>query len=252
MPRIPIPFGLALLSVSLGAANFSFYATMRAGRNAGGDWEQGLGSGSSASTVTSSFSWSNANPHWRAGDQPQSFRIGYDAAQNQAYLSVWDSANVANTIRFNNSNPALDASAHWTLPASSFFVSASNRVVPTSITLENLSLSPGVLVLSGSLPSTFGVGQSGNGGAQLATLPSTIVFQPASSGGDWYLSGTVRFSGLAATGPGARGSMLQLMMNASGTNNPEPAAFVLLGLGLAAIFLRGARAGCVEEPPQRP
>ncbi|MBM3786624.1 MAG: PEP-CTERM sorting domain-containing protein [Acidobacteria bacterium] len=223
------------------AADFSFYATMRAGRNGNGDWEQGLGGGVAASDVTTNFRWSNGNPHWRGGDLPQTFRIGYNAAANLAYLSIWDAVNAASTITFNNPGAALGPNSIWTLPAASFFVSAANRPAATSVNVEGLGFSPGVQVLSGSLPVSLGANRSAGSPAQQANLPAALVFQPGSSGGDWYISGTIRFSGLSPSGNGARGSQLQFMMNASGTDNPEPAAVVLIGLGLGAILFKRYR-----------
>jgi hypothetical protein len=224
------------------AADFSFFATLRAGRNASADWEQGVGSDVFASTSTASFRWAPGNQHWRSNNLPQNFRIGYDAATGSAYTSVWDSNNVASTVRFTSPTGPLTVPATWTLPASSFFVSASARSIATSVNLENLSLAPGVQILSGSLPANLGASQPGGGPGQLRSLASPLIFNTAASGGDWYIAGTVRFSGLTSNGTGAQGSQLQFMMNAIGTDNPEPATFALIGLGVAALWLRSKRA----------
>lgn len=235
-------FPALVLSGGLLAGDFSFYATLRAGRNAAADWEQGVGPDSFASTSNASFRWAPGNQHWRANDLPQNFRIGYDAASGSAYSMIWDSNNVASTVSYTNPSVPLSADAIWTLPASNFFVSATARTIATSINLENLSLAPGVQVLSGSLPLNLGASQPGGGPGQLQTLSSPLVFKAATNGGDWFISGTVRFSGLTSNGTGAQGSQLQFMMNATGTDNPEPATFALIGLGVAAIWLRAKRA----------
>lgn len=236
-----IVFATLIAPAELCATDFSFFATLRAGRNATADWEQGVGSDSSASTSNASFRWAPGNQHWRAGDLPQNFRIGYDAVSGSAYSIVWDSNNVASTVSYTNPTGPLGANATWTLPASNFFVSATARTIATSINLESLSLAPGVQVLSGSLPVNLGAAQPGGGSGQLQTLASPLVFQAAANGGDWFIAGTVRFSGLTSNGTGAQGSQLQFMMNASGTDNPEPATFALIGLGVTALWLRAKR-----------
>lgn len=232
---------MLVTSGELLAAEFDFFATLRAGRNASADWEQGVGPDSSASTVNTNFRWAPGNQHWRAGNQPQNFRIGYDASTGSAYSTIWDSNNVASTVSFANPAGPLNVNAIWTLPASNFFVSATVRSIATSINVENLSLAPGVQVLSGSLPVNISASQPGGGTDQTQSLLSPLVFNTAASGGNWYIAGTVRFAGLTANATGAQGSQLQFMMNAVGTDNPEPATFALIGLGVAAIWLRAKR-----------
>jgi len=233
-----LSFVVLATSAELLAADFSFFATLRAGRNGAADWEQGIGPTSNATTVTTNFRWAPGNQHWRAGNLPQNFRIGYNAATGSGYATVWDASNVASTVTYANPAGPLGANSTWTLPASNFFVSAAARSIATSVNLESLSLAPGVQVLSGSLPASLSASQPGGGGpGQLQTMSSPLVFNTAASGGDWYISGTIRFSGLTANGTG-QGSQLQFMMNAIGTENPEPATFALIGLGIGAIWLR--------------
>lgn len=237
-----VPYCHAGNALRVAGGGLLLFATLRAGRNASADWEQGVGSDPFASTSTASFRWAPGNQHWRANDQTQNFEIGYNAATGSAYATVWDSNDVASSVSYTNPAGPLAVPATWTLPASSFFVSASARPLATSINLENLSLAPGVRVLSGSLPANLGVSRSAAGPGQTQSLASPLIFNTAASGGNWFIAGTIRFSGLTSNSSGAQGSQLQFMMNAVGTDNPEPATFALIGLGVAAMWLRAKRA----------
>lgn len=225
---------LALLASSepLRAADFTFFATLRAGRPGGGDWEMGLGSTTVASDVTGSVLWSNGQPHWRDGGLPQDFEIGYRAATQSAYLTVWNSARQQQTIQFANTGTPLGPTATWTLPSANFFTSASVTNQPSSITLENLRFSAGVQVLSGILPASLGASQPAPSANNLA---APLVIDPTANGGTWAIAGTIRFSGLSGSGGTARGSALQFMMGAAGADTPEVSTSLSAGLGFAAL-----------------
>lgn len=66
---------LLLSAVSAPAANFSFYATLRAGVPGNGDWEIGVGSTPSASTAVSQMS-QPVGPNMWLNSAPQAFQIG--------------------------------------------------------------------------------------------------------------------------------------------------------------------------------
>ena len=235
--RLQLPLAvylLWLLPSPAKAGDFSFYATLRAGRPAAADWEMGLGTNSAASQSTGSFQWGTGSPHWRPGNQPQNFQIGYQASTQSAYVTVWDSTNTPWTTQLTNTGPALTANAIWTFPAANFFVSSSsnNASQPRSVNVENLTLSSGVQVLSGSLPVSLGVTTAP---ALNAPMTSPLVIDPAGNGGNWFIDGTIRFSGLTSLGGNAQGSQLQFFLRASGTDTPEGQTFLMVGLGLFLV-----------------
>ena len=171
---------------SLRAGDFSFYATLRAGRPAGGDWELGLGRSNGASESTGSFQYGSGDPHWRRDNLPQDFEIGYRADTQSAYLTVWNFRQQAQTIQFESSGSPLSTQAIWTFPAANFFASASNVNQPSSINVENMRLSPGVQVLSGNLPVSIGASQPA---PTVNTMNAPLVINPASKGGHWFIAG---------------------------------------------------------------
>lgn len=232
---------LLLAGTIASAANFSYFTTIRAG-NFGSDHELGIGGTSSADTSTANFSYSGGEPYWQSGGAAQNFQLGYVAATNTGFLSVFDSANVATTVTFNPAVALNNAvTATWTLPAASFFVQANPLFTATSITIENLAFSPGVSVLSGSLPASLSAAQSA-GTISTTPLPAPIVFNPASSGGDWTLSGAIRFTGLLAYGEGfATGDSLRFGFGAAASDTPEPRTYILMSLGLMAAGFIGNR-----------
>jgi hypothetical protein len=228
------------LVCSAQAADFAFSATLRAGLPGNGEWEMGLGTDTNATQSTGQFRWSGNNPHWRDNDGLQSFRVGFTSATQTAYLTVWDSVNTPWTRTLVNAGTALRSNATWTFPTTNFFVSASNNsgAQPRSINVESLTLSPGVSVLSGSLPTSLGASLSST---YVAPMSTPLVINPASNGGDWYIDGTVRFSGLQGAGGNAARSQLQFFLRAEGTssNNPEVQTFLLSGLGLTLVGVLG-------------
>jgi len=245
LTRKTIPLLLAFGSIA-GAADFSYFTTLRAGF-LGGDHELGIGGTSSANASTASFSYSGANPYWRTSGGAQNFQIGYVAATNTGFVSVFNQANVATTVNFNPAVALTDASsAIWSLPAANFFVQANPGLFPTSITVENLAFSSGISILSGSIPTSLTASQSG-GTVNTSALTGPIVFNAASTGGDWILSGAIRFTGLLGNFQGfATGDALRFGFGASASDTPEPGTYVLMSLGLLAFGFIGKRraSGC--------
>lgn len=230
---------VALAAIGAHAQTLSYYYTMRAGRFAGADWELGVGSSTNASNSTLNFNYGQGpgNNHWGSALTEHQFEIGWLAASNTAYVSVRNFAGNYVTTNFANAGPAISPTATWTIPANSFFVSAAAQPLATSVTLSNLSLSPGVGVLSGTLPASIGASQILSSG-DFDSLSAPLVINPASAGGNWYISGTIRFTGLQSQGGSAGGSQLQFMMNAIAGNAatvPEAGTFSMIGLGLAAV-----------------
>lgn len=228
------------LLVPLSGAEFSFFATLRAGRPAAADWEIGLGTDRNATQSTGNYQWESGTPTWRSDNQPQRFEIGYTASTQTARVSVWDSANNPWTRTLTNSGPALGTNAIWTLPGAGFFVSTSapSGAQSRSITVSNLTVGPGVQVLSGALPTSLA---ASGPPASSAAMSAPLVINPASNGGNWFLAGNIRFTGLTGLGGNAQGSQLQFFLNAIGTDTPEAKTFFLVGLGLIAVAIGTSR-----------
>lgn len=228
---------LSLGAAELAAQSFSFYSTLRAGWPNRLDWQMGVGGDPTASTNTAYFDYDSTGPQfWRDNGQPQDFRIGWDAGTNTAYVSVYNENGTPTTVSYQNTGQQLGANTKWTLPASSFLATAANApfsIVTPSIQLGNLSLSPNVALLSGTLPSTFGAVRAGS--SSVSTLAAPLLLDASANGGSWFISGTVRFTGLLGQGGTARGSQLQFFLGALGTDTPEAGSITLLGAGLVAI-----------------
>jgi hypothetical protein len=215
-------------------AEFSFFATLRAGRPAAADWEIGLGTDRNASQATRNFQWESGTPTWRSDNRPQPFRLEYTASTQTVRMTVRDSEDNPWSQTITNSGPALGANAIWTLPAAGFFVStaAPSGAQARSITVSNLTVDPGVQILSGSLPTSLAA--SGPPASSMA-MSAPLVINAASNGGNWFLAGNTRFTGLTGLGGNAQGSQLQFFLNAIGTDTPEAQTFFLVGLGLLAV-----------------
>lgn len=229
------------------AQSYSYYYTMRAGRFAGADWELGAGDDPAAADSTRSFNYNGSpgNNHWGNASTFHQFQIGWFAPTNTAFVRVLDFQGVATTATFSAPSTTVAPGAIWTIPANSFFVSAAGQSsgTPTSITLSNFSLSSGVNILSGSLPTTIAATQSGNVGG-FSSLGAPLVIDPASAGGSWTLSGTIRFTGLQSQGGVANGSQLQFIMNAVASDVPEAGTLSMIGLGLVSVAALARRRRC--------
>lgn len=238
MNKSTIHFAILLFAATarMWGADFSFYSTLRAGQPGSADWEMGVGTNFLANTVTSDFGYeTSGQQYWRAGGQPQNFRIGWNAVSNSAFVTVWNSAGVATTATMSNPGAALNNNAVWTLPAVSMLLWAVGDSQPSSIQLSGLTLSPNTALVSGTLPASLGVSQSGSFAVNFVSAP--IVINPAANGGNWYLDGAVRFTGLTSQGGNARQSDLQFLMLASGSDTPEASSLGMIGGGLIALAL---------------
>lgn len=228
---------LLTLSLTAWGANFSFFTTMRAGFRTGLSWE--LGAGSTPATVESNvnYEWNTAagERSWRPGDLPQSFRIGFDRNTNTGYVTVYNSSNAAITASYTNANAALLQNTVWTLPGANFFASANTTGQAGSINVENLTFSPGVQVLSGSLPNSIGAADPGPGSGNSSSLSTPIIFDAAGSGGSWSIAGTIRMNGLLTINGTASGNDLIFSLGAGSTDTPEGSTFALFGIGLLAV-----------------
>ena len=240
---------LLLASQLARGADFSFFTTLRSGFWFEFDKEIGIGNTSAADTLRADFNHDGSTSFW-ANNVATNFQIGYVAATNTGFVSLFDSFGTPVTLSFTNPGTALNAATStWTLPAASFFVEAASLGAASSVSVENLSFSSGVSVLSGSLPASLTASQ--NGSTVNTTAGAPIVFDPASAGGNWTLSGSIRFSGLLGYGGEASGDALRFGFGAFGTDvplgpsdtgdTPEPRTFVLMSLGLLAAGFVGNR-----------
>ena len=233
-----IPITIVLMSsvAQMWGADFSFYSTLRAGQPGPADWEMGVGTNVSSDTVVRDFGYeTSGQQYWRAGGQQQNFRIGWNAATNSAYVTVWNTANVATTATMSNPGPALTTNAIWTLPGSTMMIRALGDSKPSSIQLSGLTLSPNTALVSGVLPGSLSASQTGS--YVFNTISAPIVINPAANGGNWYLDGVVRFTGLTSQGGNASQFDLQFLMLASGSSTPEAGSLGMIGGGLIALAL---------------
>lgn len=248
MKRAGIVIGL-LLSLGVieaAAQSFSFYSTLQAGQQNSNDWEIGIGTPGSAPSATSDYGYNaTGQQYWNPASGGQTFRIGWDATTNTAYTTVFKANGTATSVTMQNTGTALSANTIWTLPASSFVANATpngGSNATTSIQFSGLSISPGVAV-TGTLPSTFGASQSGS--AVSNSLSAPLLLNASGAAGSWYIQGTVQFTGLITQGGNARGSQLQFLLGAVGTDTPEGSSLGLMGGGLLALglFNRSRRNG---------
>jgi hypothetical protein len=206
-------FAGTLLAAVAAGADFGFAAILQAGAQGAASWELGIGSSASALAATVDVS-----PYWSNGaGGPRNFSIGYTAATNTAYVTVSN-----RTATYHPSlGGALAAGGTWSLPATSFFVSAATAPANTSVTVSNLQLSTGMTVLQGLSTTTMTASPPG-----LQSLTTPVVMM-AGGTSDWVLTGQILFTGLGS----ASGSQLlfQLAANAS---VPEPSTFLMIGAGL--------------------
>lgn len=235
MSRLPLSrwIAIALLAAAaplLPGADFGFDAIIRAGLPNNGDWELGLGPTGNNSARTSHLNPYYANNTW------QRFEIGYSAALNAAFLRFYNQPGAPTQVLYANPfSGAAGANIIWEIPASGLYLGASSRNRFTEVELDQLSLTgTGLAVIQP-------VGVTALSASQLnsnttVVYPTPITFR--TSGGDWTLSGQIRFDGLGAYTPGgARQSDLHMGFNVTGTVDvPEPASAALVLAGVAALL----------------
>jgi hypothetical protein len=233
---------LTLATVSLApnvfAAEFSFFSILRAGLPGNGDWEIGTGPNGNTIPNSSQYRYSNSTPGWLTGADQQ-FRIGYTQSTNTAYASVIGSTGIVYTSQYNPVGGLTAApGGTWTIDPNRMYVSArlrGNSTVPISVRVDNLTLSTAVDVLQPLTQTSLFASQPF--GSSVRSNSAPIVFSAAASGGDWFLDGTIRFTGLVGSGGGAvaQRSDLQFGLTATYSETPEPAAVLLVSGGLVAM-----------------
>jgi hypothetical protein len=223
------------------AGEFSFFSILQAGLPGNADWEIGTGPNANTVSNTAQYRYSQSTPGW-SDNLDHQFRIGYTHATNTIYATVWGSTGTAYTSQYNPAGgAAVRTDGIWTIDTGALSVSATphtgtnGQSAPSAIVVDNLQLSAAVNVLQPLSQTSLSASQPAGSGQGANTSP--IVFSAAATGGDWYLDGTIRFTGLAGNtaGAGAQRSSLQFGLSGSYTDTPEPAALFLVAGGLGAM-----------------
>lgn len=146
----------------------------------------------------------------------------------------WELGLETGTASFTNPGRTLTPNATWTIPVTNSFVSSigGSTSRPRSVNVENLALSPEVQVLSGGQPTSLGVGAQP---AQNAPMTAPLVINPASNGGNWFINGTIRFSGLTSLGGSAQGSELSVLRRGGGHRHTRAGERFMTAAGLALV-----------------
>ncbi len=231
-----------------GGAEFLILFGVAGGKSVSGngqnDWELGILGSTSASVVTQNFAYSAANQHLQPATGTQTFRMGWDSVLNSAYTTVFTSTG-SSTVTDVNTGTRIAANATWPLPTATVLVSADQLSSASSVQVQSLALSSGASFTGGALPQNFIAAQNGSAAVQ-TNLSAPLVINPASSGGSWYLTGTIRFSGLSSQSGRAEGSNLFFLLGATSGPQavPEATSVGLVGVGLFAIaFVKSSRRG---------
>jgi hypothetical protein len=210
------------VSTGADAAQFQFGKLIRAGFTSGsaGNWEMSLGATPGATAATSSL-----NTYWN-NNQDRLVQVEYLKASNTVNVRVYVDGTSTSAFTQVSYNPAggaaVAANAVWTLPASSFFVTAATGPTQnTSIQVSNLAIagvSGAINVIQPMQQTTLQASYTVGGSATTSQESQNIVFQ-ADSTGSWLLSGTIRLNGIQGGGR-ATGNQLILSLAASASDVP--------------------------------
>ncbi len=215
------------------AADFQFGTIIRAGVAGNTDHEMAIGTTGNSPSATGQL-----NPYYTGGSQ--FFEIGYLKGTNTAYVRVHQGATSASAFNQASFNPvggaAAAANAIWTLPASSFFVRATDNTGINLVQVSNLTLS-GVTgaanILQPLQATTMVAFQLGFAAQPTVTQSQDLVFR-GDSNGNWRLQGNIQMVGLTSNGGVASGSEIEFGVAAlAGT--PEPMSMSLTFLGVAGM-----------------
>jgi hypothetical protein len=230
-----------VLSSAAQAAQFQFGALIQAGIAGTGDWE--IGVGSTAATPTSTASLTN---QWVAGVD-RMVQLEYLKPTNTVNVRVYDGATATGAFTQASYSPVggnlVGANAIWTLPASSFFATATTGpLLGTSITVSNITLSGisgAVNVIQPIQQTTLTASRGIFGGTTTDFQPANVVFQ-GDSNGSWRLAATVNLNGTFGN-IWAQGNQLALSLNAGAVDPvPEPSTFGMILLG-GVLIAGGSR-----------
>ena len=232
---------LGMLAIPSYGGTFQLGILVRVGlSNAGaGNWELGAGDTSGSPSVTG-----DAVPYWQ-NNQDRRVEIEYQRGTNTLQVRLYQDATnggTPNSISFNPAGGSLVATgATWTIPSSSFFVTAtSGPNPPSSISLSNIALSS----LSGALnilqpvqQTTLTASRAANGATVTVAESQDIVFQGDATG-SWRLTGILMLNGIAGNA-GVSGNNLAFGFagSATGADVPEASTLSLIGLGMVVVGL---------------
>jgi len=232
--RTCLALAVFIPALTASGANFQFGVLIQAGQNGNANFEEGIGNTSAAPSVTA-----NVTPYW-TNNQSRQFTIEYLGATNTVNVRVYDAAAVTfDQVSFNPvGGPASrPTNAVWTLPASSFFVTALAGVQADSIQVSSLTLSgiSSAINLINPITQTTLTANRPLATTGLVTMNDgqNVQFQ-ADNTGSWRLTGLVTFAGLAG---GPNGSNLNFQLTALASDVPEPGTlgFGLLGLSMIGV-----------------
>lgn len=214
---LPLSLFLSLLCV----------LTQRTAPPAGVEREIGPGTDRNATQSTGQIHWESRTPRWRPDNESQPIQIGYAATTASARLTVRDSADTPWTRTLTDSGPAPGVNAIRAQTVAGYSVST---VAPNGA--QARSIDPDLQILSGSLPTSFA---ASGPPAPHAAMSAPRVLDAAGNGGNRFLAGNIRFTGLTGLGGDAQGSQLHLSVNAIGPDIPEAQTFFLVGVGLLVV-----------------
>jgi hypothetical protein len=237
---IKVRFGLIALAAPmlapvLSAGPFQFNTLVRLGAPSASlsNWEVAVGDNDGSTGQSGSIAW------WASGASRQ-FQVIYNRPANNLQMRIY--ANNGASYAFMNYTPTgtpAAADAVWTLPASSFFVSAQTGAnVYTGVTVSNLALtglSGALSILSPIQQTTMQAGSGPFQPSQTVTQSAGIVFR-GDSNGSWRLQGFVTMSFFGLSGGGHQNRLQFGVSAVADTANPEPRSWVLLLTGLVALI----------------
>jgi len=233
---------IAASSLPASAASFEFNTLIRLGANGGGaNWEIGAGnnSGAAPSITQNADTWTNG--------ASREFQITYSRPSNSLEVRLFENGSSnSSALSYTPAGGPASIGATWTLPASSFFVTAVNGGnFTTAISVSSLSLTglSGALTILSPMQQTTLQATSGFG------LPTTtlresqdIVFRGDSTG-SWRLGGYVSMNFPEPINGGDR-DLLHFGVSASAadvTATPEPNTWALLLAGFAVVAVAKRR-----------
>jgi hypothetical protein len=226
-------------------ANFSFGVLVQAEftgglPSTGGSDSVGAGDNASANGASNSSTWQSGQSH--------ALQIEYLKATNTISVKLYQGANATGAFTETDYHPtgggSQAANAIWTLPASAFFVTAQGGPLQVaSASISNLALSGvsgGINILQPLQQTTLTASNIFGSPTSTVTQGQDIIFQ-GDSNGDWMLTGSLTFSGVALGATPANDLAFGFSGTAAGSSVPETSSLPLVGTGLAALIFFGRR-----------
>lgn len=236
---------LMALAIPGFGANFSFGVLLQAGftggiPSTGGSVTVGAGDNASANGASNSSTWQSGQAH--------ALQIEYLKSTNTISVKLYQGATASGAFTETDYHPtgggSLAANATWTLPASAFFVTAQGGPVQVaSVSISNLALagvSGGINILQPLQQTTLMASNIVGSPTSTVTQGQDIIFQ-GDSNGNWMLTGSLTFSGVALGTTPANDLAFGFSGTAAGSSVPETSSLPLVGTGLAALIFFGRK-----------